>query len=271
MNEIELKNKFIHFLKSKQGFENILVTCNKSVSRIFEIKNEALNKKFDLLIAVVKSSKTKQNSITTKTIEFDDNVKNIYTRNYLLKEISKKYNIKILDLTIYPVEIKSDKDKLDERLANQMIDAILIFGRSIIVLDEKHSLKIIKNSLGKIFPSTLIGYNNNNKDFFLINRYSKVFSDSLLNISKRSLIRTLERSNISVNHSNLYRNLKNFQAINQKLIFNQIFKTEEFLFEQELKFIESFSQLKNDPISIKKEIIKSINDSKNHKLTEFIE
>lgn len=271
MNEIELKYKFIQFLKDKHTNEDILISNNKNITKLFEIKNEALGKKFDLLIALVKTSKIKQCNIKTKTIEIDDNLKNIFTRNYLLKEISNKYKINILDLTIYPIEIKSDKDNLNERLANQIIDAILIFGRSILVLGEKHSSKIIKSGLGKILPSTIIGYNNKDQKFFLINRYSRVYSDSLLNISKKSLLRTLKRSNIAVNHSKLYRNLKNFQAINQKLIFNQIFNTEEFLFEQELKFIESFSQLDIHPLSVKKEIIKSINETKNHKLTEFIE
>ena len=54
-------------------------------------------------------------------------------------------------ITLYPIEIKSDRDKLDERLANQIIEAILSFGRSIVILENKHSLKIIKNGLSKYY------------------------------------------------------------------------------------------------------------------------
>lgn len=271
MDEIELKEKFIRFLFEKHNNKEILISDkNKKINKLLEIKNEALSKKFDLLLATVKTIKTKQKDITTKIIEIDDNIRNIYTRNFLLSEISKKYKINIMDLTVYPIEIKSDKDKLDKRLANQIIEAILIFGRSIVVLDEKHSLKIIKSRLGNIFPSTIIGYSNKNDEFYLINKYERIFSDSLLNINKRNLLRILEKSNITVNHARLYHNLKNLQLINQKLIYNQIFDNEEFLFDQELKFIENFSQMDNIKISQKKEIIKSINETKNHKLTEFI-
>ena len=35
---------------------------------------------------------------------------------YYIKSISKKYKIKIQNLILCPIEIKSDKDKLDKRL-----------------------------------------------------------------------------------------------------------------------------------------------------------
>ena len=87
-------------------------------------------------------------------------------------------------LLLYPIEIKSDKDKLDERLANQVIEAILSFGRSIVILDNKHSSKIIKNGLSRILPSTLIGYFSETDEFAVINRHDRVYSDSLLNVNK---------------------------------------------------------------------------------------
>ena len=95
----------------------------------------ALNKKFDLILALIKTNEINSNKLKNKSIEIDEDIKGIFFRNILLKSISEKYKIKIQNLIIYPIEIKSDKDKLDERLANQIIEAILTFGRSIVILD----------------------------------------------------------------------------------------------------------------------------------------
>jgi hypothetical protein len=48
MNEIELKNKFIKFIKSN-NLSSTLLSQNFRPNNVFEIKNERLNKKFDLI------------------------------------------------------------------------------------------------------------------------------------------------------------------------------------------------------------------------------
>ena len=96
-----------------------------------------------------------------------------------------------------------------------------------------------------------------------------MYSDSLLNIDKINLIKTLENSKVDVNYNDLYRNLRNIQNINQKLIYNKIFNYDVALFEDEIQFIKNFSGI-NQKISLKKEIIKLVNESKNYKITEFI-
>ncbi|MBA3977927.1 MAG: hypothetical protein H0X50_07040, partial [Nitrosopumilus sp.] len=96
-----------------------------------------------------------------------------------------------------------------------------------------------------------------------------VFTDSLLNINKVNLIRALEKSKVDINYNNLYRNLRNIQKINQKLIYNQIFNYEPTLFDDEIDFIKNFSGIKQN-ISFKKEIIGLVKESKNYKITEFI-
>jgi hypothetical protein len=267
MNEKELKNKFIDFLKTHNN-HNFFSNYDFKPNNIIEIRNEGLNKKFDLILAMIKTKEIKFNKIKDKSIEIDEDIKDIFFRNQLLQSISEKYKIKIQNLIIYPIEIKSDKDKLDERLANQTIEAILTFGRSIIILDNDHTIKIKKNGLYKIVPSTIIGYLDEKKIFILLNKYNRIFSDSLLNINKINLIRTLEKSKIDVNYNNLYRNLRNIQKINQKLIYNQIFNYESLLFDDEVKFIKNFSDI-NQKISYKKEIIKLVNESKNYKISEF--
>lgn len=267
MNEIQLKNKFIEFLELNPS-NNFFGEQGELGRKYFEIKNEALNKKFDFILAVVKMNKINSREIKTESIEFNNDLKNIFTRNLLLKKISKDYKIKIQNLIIYPIEIKSDKDKLDDRLANQVIEAILSFGRSMVILDNKHSLKIMKNGLQKILPSTLIGYLPKEDQFKIINEYHRVFSDSLLNINKTDLIRTLEKSNCKINYGKLYRNLRSMQLINQKLVYNQIFNNDNFLLDEELTFIEKLSLI-DQKISIKKEILKTIKQYKDYKITDF--
>jgi hypothetical protein len=267
MNEIELKNKFIEYLKTNDN--HISFSNNNFSNNIIEIRNEGLNKKFDLILAIIKTKETKFNKLKNSSIEIDDDIKGIFFRNTLLKSISEKYKIKIQNLIIFPIEIKSDRDKLDERLANQIIEAILTFGRSIVILDNDHAAKIKKNGLFKIVPSTILGYIDKEKTFVKLNSYNRVFSDSLLNINKINLIRTLERSKININYNDLYRNLANIQKINQKLIFNQIFNYDQILYKDEIEFIKKFSNI-NQKISLKKEIINLVKESKNYKITEFI-
>jgi polyphosphate kinase 2 (PPK2 family) len=63
--------------------------------------------------------------------------------------------------------------------------------------------------------------------------------------------------------------LVNIQKINQKLIYNQIFNYENTLFDDEIEFLKHFSSI-SQKISFKKEIIKLVKESKNYKITEFI-
>jgi hypothetical protein len=269
MNELELKNKFLDYIKYSNDSKSFFLNYNFKPDNIVEIKNEGLNRKFDLVLALIKAKEIKSKEIKSKTIEIDDDIKNIFFRNTLLKSISDKYKVKIQNIILYPIELKSDKDRLDERLANQIIEAILIFGRSLIILDNDHTDKIKKNKLYKMIPSTIIGYLNVEKRFAVLNKYNRVFSDSLLNINKTNLIRLLEKSKVDINYNNLYRNLINIQRINQKLIYNQIFSYDYSLYEDEIKFMKEFSSI-DQKITLKKEILKLIKESKNYKITEFI-
>ena len=56
----------------------------------------------------------------------------------MLAEFAKSEKCRIDWIRFYAVELKSDNDVLDERLPHQILNAILTFGRSVIVLDEKH-------------------------------------------------------------------------------------------------------------------------------------
>jgi len=105
MNESQLKIKFLDFLKANpnNGFFGLQA---ERPQHILEIKNEALNRKFDFILAIIRTASYKPKEIKKSTIEIDDDLKNIYTRGSLLKNISQKYRIKIQNMVIYPIEIK---------------------------------------------------------------------------------------------------------------------------------------------------------------------
>lgn len=269
MNESELKKKFLDFLQANPD-NNFFGKQGQNSQHYIEIRNEALNRKFDFVLAVIRESTHKPKEIRKSTIEIDDDLKNIYSRGSLLKTISQRHKIKIQNLVIYPIEIKSNKDKLDERLGNQVIDAILSFGRSFVILDSKHCQHMKKNGLRKILPSTILGFQEAENKFVIINRFSRVFSDSLLNINKMNLIRSLEKSNTKINTSRLHRNLRFLQIINQKLIYDQIFFSEQSFQEDELRFMEELATI-NHKINMKKEILNTIKQLTDHKITDFID
>lgn len=269
MNEIQLKNRFLKYLNNNPK-NNLLGLDYDGDFKFLEIKNEALNRKFDFILAVIKANKYSSKAVTANAIELDDNLKNLFTRGILFKHISEKYKVKIQNLVILPIEIKSNKDKLDDRLGNQIINAILSFGRSIVILDSNHTSFMNKNKMVKLFPSTLIGYDALVDNFVLLNKFNRIIADSLLNISKVDLIRALGISNMDkVNLTKLQKNLKCIQTINQKIIFNQVFSTDYFLLDEEIKFIQKFSSI-DHKLSIKKEIMKSIKESRDCKITDFI-
>ena len=85
--------------------------------------------------------KHNESDIRYDSIRSFDNYFNILTRTGLLAQFAKAEKCRIDWIRFYPVELKSDDDALDERLPNQILNAILTFGRSLLVLDEKHSKK----------------------------------------------------------------------------------------------------------------------------------
>lgn len=85
-----------------------------------------------------------------------------------------------------------------------------------------------------------------------------------------NLIRTLEKAECQINVTKLYNNLRKLQSIHQKLIYNQIFKDGQYLLKDEVIFMKELSSL-NLKINVKKEIIKTIQQHKNYKITDFTE
>jgi hypothetical protein len=137
LNETKLKDLLVSSLESGR----ILNNNGDSISFVnpgdeIRIKNETYFGQFDLVIAVL--------SRTKKQFEFggeNNFYNNVLMRTGQLTEFAKSEKCGITSISFYPVELKSNSDTLDASLPNQIINAILTFGRSIVVLDEKHVTK----------------------------------------------------------------------------------------------------------------------------------
>jgi hypothetical protein len=161
MNERELKLLFCSALRSGHIKNNDLIP--ESDIRIVQ---EAHSRSFDLMIAAI----TKEPS--------DDyaHYNNLLVRTQLLERFAKNEKCRIDCVRFYPVEVKSDDDTLDERLPNQIIDAILAFGLSVLVLDKNHSKKA--RSL-RFLPATIICYTGIGDYFEVSSTFDRLISSTV--------------------------------------------------------------------------------------------
>ncbi len=154
MNELELKDLFVSSLESGHIFDSKNRTLPfVNPANEVRIKNEGYFGQFDLVIAIVNRA-DKTNSFQ----RLDDGAYDkLLMRTGQLAEIARAEKCRIDCISFYRVELKSSHDILDARLPNQIMNAILTFGSSIVVLDKKHvnraSLKFLR-----LLPVTVIGY-----------------------------------------------------------------------------------------------------------------
>ena len=253
MNERELKSLFCSSLKSNHVKNNDLIPTSE-----IRIVEEAHFRSFDLLIAAV-------------TREPDDihdygQYNNILVRTQLLKQFARHEKCRIDCIRFYPVEIKSDDDVLDERLPKQIIDAILAFGLSILVLDKNHS-KLARN-IGKFLPTTLVCYTGIDDHFEVVSRFDHLISSGVLNLKKTILAKVLEGSNTG---SKAYSRLVALERIFQKIIFNQLYFENLGMTEQEIEFLQLITAIK--PLSSSQEmkkLSKLIKETSNAKMTDYM-
>ncbi|MDQ5830954.1 MAG: hypothetical protein M3269_01655 [Thermoproteota archaeon] len=253
MNERELKSLFCSSLKSNHVKNNDLIPTSE-----IRIVEEAHFRSFDLLIAAV-------------TREPDDiydygQYNNILVRTQLLKQFARHEKCRIDCIRFYPVEIKSDDDVLDERLPKQIIDAILAFGLSILVLDKNHS-KLARN-IGKFLPTTLVCYTGIDDHFEVVSRFDRLISSGVLNLKKSILAKVLEGSNTG---SKAYSRLVALERIFQKIIFNQLYFENLGMTEREIEFLQMITGIKPPSSSQEmKKLSKLIKETANAKMTDYM-
>lgn len=280
MNQLELKKLFKSSVKNGHINNNHLLPFLNSQTHEIKIKEEGYFRNFDLVIALInKENKQKKTNYEYFDLEYDIQ-HNILMRSQQFTEFSKLEKCKIENITFIPVEIKSDNDVLDERLPNQILNAILTFGRSYLVIDKKYVLNRNFQIL-KLLPTTIIGYSGKEDYFEILSIFNRCIMNGIFNIPKRSFMKLLINNNISNKISEMvkiYHSLITLEQINQKLVFNYLFRSEEenldldFLLKEEIDFLKQFYNFSTLPSekTNKKQIKKLIKDSRNYLITDFL-
>jgi hypothetical protein len=255
MNERELKSLFCSSLRSNHVKNNDLIPTSE-----IRIVEEAHCRSFDLLIAAV-------NKEEPDDIHDYGQYKNILVRTQLLEQFARHEKCRIDCIRFYPVEIKSDDDVLDERLPKQIIDAILAFGLSIVVLDKKHSK--LARGIGKFLPTTLICYTGIDDYFEVVSRFDRLISSGVLNLKKTILAKALEGSNTS---NKAYSRLVALERIFQKIIFNQLYFENLGMTEGELEYLQMITGIRPplSPSQEMKKLSKLIKETANAKMTDYM-
>jgi hypothetical protein len=279
MNQVELKKLFKSSVKNGHINNNHLIPFLNSQTYEIKIKEEGYFRNFDLVIALInKENKQKKTNYEYFDLEYDIQ-HNILMRSQQFTEFSKLEKCRIENITFIPVEIKSDNDVLDERLPNQILNAILTFGRSYLVIDKKYVLNRNLQIL-KLLPTTIIGYSGKEDYFEILSIFNRCIMNGIFNIPKRSFMKLLINNNITNKISEMvkiYHSLITLEQINQKLVFNYLFRSEEnltldFLLKEEIDFLKQFYNFSTLPSekTNKKQIKKLIKSSRNYLITDFL-
>jgi hypothetical protein len=263
MNEMKLKDLFVSSLESGHiiNLKNRTLSITNPENEI-RIKNEGYFGQFDLVIAIL-SRYSKDREIFDKDKIYD----NILMRTGQLLEIAKSEKCCIDSITFYPVELKSNCDTLDARLPNQILNAILTFGRSILVLDEKHinraSLKLLR-----LLPATVIGYTGRENYFRVLSVFDRVIDTGMFNLPKRRFAETLNDNGILIGVDKIYRRLSSLERINQKIVFSQMYNSNAGFLKEEIEFLRQLTNI-DGVMSYRKQISSNVKESKNSKITEY--
>lgn len=149
MNERQLKSLFCKALMSGSIRNNsVIPEPGRGVE--LRIVEEAHFGAFDLLVAAVSGRNNGGSRLTPAASGSHERrngsslhhhyrhyyYDNALARTDLMYHFARRQKCRIDSIRFFPVEVKSDCDSIDGRLANQVIDAILTFGQSIVVLDE---------------------------------------------------------------------------------------------------------------------------------------
>src|SRR5919106_1093550 len=266
MNESELKDLFVSSLESGHIFDN----KNRNLpftnpDNKIRIKSEGYFGHFDLVITILhreNKSGSYQNSDELEAYY------NILMRTGQLTEIARAEKCRIDCISFYPVELKSDCDILDVRLPNQIMNGILTFGKSIVVLDKKHinrpSLKFLR-----LLPATIVGYTGI-KDFFrVLSVFDRNIDTRMFNLSKRRFAKTLGENGIVEGIERIYGRLRTLERINQKLVFNELYNSNPGFLKEEIEFLSQFSNIKT-AMTYRKQILSFVKESENDKISNYL-
>lgn len=183
-----------------------------------------------------------------------------------LIQFARKERTRVDWITLYPVELKSDNDVIDKRLTNQILNAILTFGKSILVLDKNHSKRLNSKGVLSLIPSTVIGYTGENGHFELLSVFDRFINNGIFSIEKRKLTKILLDNQIEPT-SSIFNCFLDFQRICQKIIFSHIYDQNVGLMKEEINFILKLSEIK--PLTTRKLVRSLIKETANNKITDY--
>ncbi|SRR5581483_3516295 len=253
MNEKQLKVLFCSALRSGHIKNNDILPSPDSEIRIVE---EANFRSFDLVIA----------SVSKEPNHDYDNYNNMLVRTQLLESFARSQKCRIDCVRFYPVEVKSDDDCIDERLPSQIINAIMTFGLSVLVLDKNHGKRIAKSGLAKFMPATIICYTGIDDHFEAVSTFDRFISSGIFSFNRTSLARALAPRDSG---GRAYNRLAVLQRILQKLAFNQLYYENLALADDELEFLQVLSQI-SLPSNGRKRLDGLIKETANAKMTDFM-
>jgi hypothetical protein len=217
---------------------------------------EANFRSFDLLIAAVFPAARHRPPASPELL----------ARAKLLKDFARQERCSADRISFYPVELKSDEDSIDERLPNQIIDAILTFGLSILVLDENHSRKAKSSNLNRVLPATIVCYTGVDDHFEMISVFDRFVSCGVFDFERMNLARMLLK-NTGCTSSKAQRRLALLQQILQKIVFSQLHFENAGLTPQEQQFISALAEISLP--NQKKMLADMIKETTNAKLTDY--
>jgi hypothetical protein len=268
MNEKQLKSLFCNALATGHIKNNDILPISTGHNRI-KVVEEASFRSFDLIVSEI----TREPIIDD---HYDSYSNNILMRTQLLELFARSQRCRIDCIRFYPIEIKSDDDVIDERLPNQILNAILTFGLSVLVLDKNHARRI-KSSALKFLPATVIGYLGNEDHFEVISKFDRFVSNGLFSFNKSTIANMLSQNKGSnsdkKNSTRIHSRLGTIQAILQKLMFNQIYYENLGLTEEEFELLQRIAEVplfSQGTISNKRLLNRLIKETTNAKLTDFM-
>lgn len=266
MDEKNLKRLFIEYINTGHNDGNNFLSLNpQDQDSEIRIKDEGYHRNFDLLIAVIKKRHSSQ--VDTNWISSHHTYLNMIMRSNELIQFAQKERTRIDWITFYPVELKSDNDILDRRLINQLLNGILTFGKSILVLDREHSKRLKSKGILSFIPATVIGYNHTSPyQFEVLSVFDRFINDGIFSIEKRKVAKILLDNKIDPS-SSIFNCILNFQRICQKIIFSQLLDQHICLMKEEINFIMKLTDIK--PLSARRLVKSLIKETTNNKITDY--
>ena len=265
MDEKNLKCLFVQSINSGHiNGNNFLPKISEDLDFEIRVKDEGYYRNFDLVIALIK--KRESSHIDYNWIDSSDRCPNMIMRSGQLIQFAQRERTRIDWITFYPIELKSDDDVLDARLSNQILNAILTFGKSILVLDTEHSKRIKSKGVLSLIPATVIGYTGRSDYFEVISEFDRFINDGIFCIDKRKLTKLLLDNKINPTSStiNCFTNLK---RICQKIIFGQVYDEYVGLMKEEVDFILKLVDIK--PFNTRQLVRSLVKQTTNNKITDY--